>query len=88
MNMIYNLSEYIVSLAIVKYSSTTKTLIDNILTSNFQNIRTYVLRTNISDLFLVLLSRQVNKKERATETKYFRQINNKTSLLSRPILLV
>ena len=68
MNMIYNLSEYIVSLAIVKYSSTTKTLIDNILTSNFQNIRTYVLRTNISDPFSVLLSRQVNKK--AIEKNY------------------
>ena len=66
--MIYNLFDNIVSLAIVKYSSTTKTLIDNILTSNCQNIRTYVLRTNISDHFSVLLSRQVNKK--AIEKNY------------------
>ena len=33
-----------------------------------------------SDHFSVLLSRQVNKKERATETKYFRQINNNKHL--------
>ena len=33
------------------------------MTSNTQNIGTYVIRTNISDHFSVLLSRQVNKKE-------------------------
>ena len=35
--------------------------------SNSQNIRTYVVRKNISDHFSV--SRQVNKKEISTETK-------------------
>ena len=38
--MIYNLFDNIVSLAIVKYSSTTKTLIDNILTFKYPNLCT------------------------------------------------
>ena len=61
-----------------RITATTKTLIDNILTSNTHNLGTYVIRTNISDHFSVLLSRQVKKKEKSTETQYTRLINNKS----------
>ena len=61
----------------MRITSTTKSLIDNILASNTQSIGTYVIRTNISDHFSVLLSRNVNKKEKTTETKYIRLINSK-----------
>ena len=60
-----------------RVTSTTKSLIDNILTSNTQSIGTFVFRTNISDHFSVLLSRNVNEKEKTFETKYLRLINSK-----------
>ena len=53
----------------------TETLIDNILTSDAQQVRTFVLQTNISDHFSMLLSRNVEKKEKTKNTIYTRQIN-------------
>ena len=60
-----------------RVTSTTKSLIDNILTSNTQSIGTFVIRTNISNHFSVLLSRNVNEKEKTFETEYIRLINSK-----------
>ena len=56
----------------MRVTTTTKSLIDNILTSNTQNIGTFVIKTNISDHFSVLLLRNVNQKEKTSETKYIR----------------
>ena len=60
-----------------RITTSTKSLIDNILSSHPQNTGTYVIRTNISDHFPVLLSRNVNRKEKTSKTKYIRLVNSK-----------
>ena len=62
-----------------RITTSTKSLIDNILTSHPQNTGTYVIRTNISDHFSVLLSRNVNRKEKTSKTKYIRLVNSKNT---------